>query len=186
MLKSQYPHRTVQNGTCRYTPNRRSAAPTALDAGSAPLRTCVHRAGSPEARFAHLEDFLLARLPTVLLPDFVRAAAREIEQAHGRLRVASLHETLGISRKHLAVSFHRYAGVSLKRYAQIRRFLWTLAALRESETVSWSVLAQEAGYSDQSHLARDFMRIGAATPTEYLRRRAPDGTALLYDADARS
>ena len=39
--------------------------------------------------------------------------------------------------------------------------------------------------SDQSHLARDFRRVGAASPTEYLARRAPAADALIYEADAR-
>jgi AraC-like DNA-binding protein len=64
--------------------------------------------------------------------------------------------------------------------------MWTLARLQASQSVSWSVLASDAGYSDQSHLARDFRRIGAASPTEYLQRRAPGSPgaeALLYDAE---
>jgi AraC-like DNA-binding protein len=71
----------------------------------------------------------------------------------------------------------------MKSYAQIRRFVWTLARLQETSEVNWSMLSSEAGYSDQSHLARDFRRIGAASPTEYLRKRAPDGSALLYEAE---
>ena len=63
------------------------------------------------------------------------------------------------------------------------RLIATLERLRETmaTAVDWPQLASEAGYSDQSHLARDFRRIGAASPTEYLRRWTPDGTALLYE-----
>jgi len=62
----------------------------------------------------------------------------------------------------------------------------TVTRLQQSTSVSWSVLASEAGYSDQSHLARDFRRVGAASPTEYLQRQAPGApgaNALLYDAE---
>lgn len=73
----------------------------------------------------------------------------------------------------------RTVGVSPKGYAQIQRFVWTLARLRESDGVDWSRLAATAGYSDQAHLVRDFRRVAFASPTEFLRARTPDSTALL-------
>lgn len=47
-------------------------------------------------------------------------------------------------------------GVSPKTYARIARFAWVLRRIQESENVDWSALALDAGYSDQSHLVRDF------------------------------
>ena len=147
------------------------------------LRDAALRAASAAERLALLEQFLSARLERrEASPEFVRQAATRLEAAHGALRVSELHEQIGVSRKHLAVTFTRAMGISAKAYAQIQRFIWTLARLREQSTVDWSALAGEAGYSDQSHLVRDFRRIGAATPTEYLRRATPDGTALLSDS----
>jgi AraC-like DNA-binding protein len=147
------------------------------------LRDRLARAGDAAARFELLEQFVRARLPRAEnAPDFVREAGAHIERAHGKIRIATLHQELGVSRKHLAVSFSRWFGISAKRYANVRRFLWTMERLRASTTVSWPTLATEAGYSDQSHLVRDFRRIGAASPTEYLRRMDPDRTALLEAA----
>jgi AraC-like DNA-binding protein len=144
------------------------------------LRSNVLSAGTPAARFVLLERFLHERLAAApAIPAFVAAAARRIEATHGRLRVGTLPLELDVSRKHLAVSFRRYLGISAKAYAGIRRFIWTLESLRRASRVEWSQLAAEAGYSDQSHLARDFRRVGAASPTEYLRHIAPDGDALL-------
>ena len=144
------------------------------------LRERILAADSPGVRFDLLEDVLRRRRTTGRAPpEFVRHAATRIERAHGNLRVATLHEEVGISRKHLAVSFARHVGISAKAYARIQRFVWTLERLRESAAVDWSKLASEGGYSDQSHLVRDFRRVGAASPTEYLRRWTPDGSALL-------
>jgi AraC-like DNA-binding protein len=146
------------------------------------LRERLRAAGSPVERFQLLEHFLTARArcSSVTLPLVQQAAAR-IEAAHGHLRISTLHEGLGTSRKHLSVSFTRHLGLTAKSYARIHRFVWTLARLRENENVEWSQLAIAAGYSDQSHLARDFQRVGGASPTEYLRRSLPDVTALLTD-----
>jgi AraC-like DNA-binding protein len=146
------------------------------------LRDRLLAADSPSARFIILEDFLRARSTAIDVPPFVRVAVERIESTHGSLRVADLHQELDVSRKHLAVSFTRYVGISSKAYAQIARFLWTLGKLRDSTEVEWSRLAAEAGYSDQSHLVRDFRRVGAASPTEYLRKFAPGRDALLEAA----
>jgi AraC-like DNA-binding protein len=147
------------------------------------LRMELLAADSPSARFLILEMFLRdRRTQGKAVPEFVRDAATRLEQNHGDLRVAALHEELDVSRKHLAVSFNRYVGVSAKSYARIQRFVWTVDRLRSTTDVEWSRIAAEAGYSDQSHLVRDFRRVGAASPTEYLRRMAPDGDALLESA----
>jgi AraC-like DNA-binding protein len=155
---------------------------TLIDASANDLRAALLAAKDPETRFVILEAFVRDRDTNTPIPKFVRDAAARIDDTHGSLRVADLHEELGVSRKHLAVTFTRYVGVSAKAYAQIQRFLWTLEQIRSSTVVEWSRLAAEAGYSDQSHLVRDFRRIGAASPTEYLRRFAPDRDALLEAA----
>jgi AraC-like DNA-binding protein len=151
-----------------------------LGAGARILRERLLSAGSPLARFMILESLLRGQRPLAIqVPDFVRQAVGRIEETHGHIRVGELHEDVNISRKHLAVSFNRYVGLSAKAYARTQRFIWTVDSLKNSEDVEWSRLAAEAGYSDQSHLVRDFRRVGAASPTEYLRKFAPDRDALL-------
>jgi methylphosphotriester-DNA--protein-cysteine methyltransferase len=146
------------------------------------LRTLLLAAESTEERFRHLERFLDARLSQGVVPSpIVCDAARLIEEAHGTLRIASLHADLGVSRKQLWLRFGRELGMSPKVYAQLQRFVWTLARLRESTSVEWPRLAVAAGYSDQSHLVRDFRRVASASPTEFLRTRSADTTALLEE-----
>jgi AraC-like DNA-binding protein len=146
------------------------------------LRALLLGAASAEERFEHLERFLVVRLSLGVVPSTVVCdAARLIEEAHGNLRIASLHADLGGSRKQLWLRFARELGMSPKAYAQIQRFVWTLARLRESTSVEWPRLAVAAGYSDQSHLVRDFRRVASASPTEFLRTRSPDSTALLEE-----
>jgi AraC-like DNA-binding protein len=147
------------------------------------LRERLIGADNPPARFVILEKFLRARIGRGLaIPEFIRQAATRLELTHGCVPVGELHQELDVSRKHLAVSFTRYVGIPAKAYARIQRFVWTLDRIRSSTSVEWSRIAAEAGYSDQSHLVRDFRRVGAASPTEYLRRFAPDRDALLEPA----
>jgi AraC-like DNA-binding protein len=144
------------------------------------LRDALLSAGGPEERFGILERFLCTRLSRPTRPsNVVLASARSIEAAHGNLRISSLHSSLGVSRKHLWHRFARELGMSPKAYANLQRFVWTLGRLRESTEVDWPQLAIAAGYSDQSHMVRDFTRVASASPTEFLRIRSPDTTALL-------
>ena len=149
---------------------------------AAELRTRLLALASPAERFTLLEQFLGTRASRgTPASAFVKAAVERIEQAHGNVRVSLLHEESGVSRKHLAVMFTREVGVAPKTYAQLRRFVWTLARLRESESIDWAQLAARAGYADQSHLVRDFRRVADASPTEFLRKRSPDTAALLEE-----
>jgi AraC-like DNA-binding protein len=158
---------------------------TLIGAAAASLRRTLQSANNPSDRFAVLENFIRSRTALVnAVQQAVIAAARAIDEAHGNLRISSLHEKLDVSRKHLSVQFTRQIGISPKAYAQVRRFVWTVACLRGSETVQWAALAEAAGYSDQSHLIRDFQRVSAANPTAYLRTRSPDNTALLEEPTA--
>ena len=144
------------------------------------LRALLLGAASTEERFAHLERFLLRYLSLDRVPSaIVSEAAGRIEEAHGNLRIATIHADLKVSRKQLWLGFGRELGLSPKAYAQLHRFVWTLARLRESTGVEWPRLAAAAGYSDQAHLVRDFRRAAFASPTEFLRTRTPDSTALL-------
>src|SRR5689334_14897057 len=136
---------------------------TFIGADARELRDRLLAPESPGARFCILEEFIAARALTAI-PAFVRDAVGRIEESHGSLRVADLHRELDVSRKHLAVSFTRYVGVSAKSYSQIQRFLWTLEQLRSSTEVDWSRLAAEPEDSDQSHVVRNFPLVGAVSP----------------------
>jgi AraC-like DNA-binding protein len=146
------------------------------------LRERLAAVGSPSARFELLEGFLRRRLSPRGARDPIAWAARRIEATHGSVRISDLHAELGCSRKHLSLAFTRQFGIPPKTYAQIQRFAWVVTQIQETTRVDWAQLAGNAGYSDQSHLARDFQRVAASSPTAFLRERSSDGTTLLTDS----
>lgn len=154
---------------------------TALGRGARALLQAVKEAPTPAARFDALEQFLRRHRGPARAPGFVRAAARAVEDRRGALRVSDLHAESGVSRKHLAVTFKRYLGVSLRGYAKIHRFAWAIEQLRSPRRIDWPQLALDAGYADQSHLVRDFRRIGGRAATALLARLAPDGISVWED-----
>lgn len=143
------------------------------------VEAAVRQAATPAARFAVLENFLIGHRDASRGPSsFVGNAARRIEAAHGALRVSEMHEEANVSRRYFVSSFKSAVGVTPRAYAKIHRFVWTLERLRDGSAIEWSRLAAEAGYSDQSHLIRDFRRVGGTSAGKYLPRLAPGGIAL--------
>jgi AraC-like DNA-binding protein len=53
----------------------------------------------------------------------------------------------------------------LMRFEQARNRLWT------EPDVSLAALAQALGYTDQSHLSREFKRYSGVTPSAFARKR---------------
>jgi AraC-like DNA-binding protein len=89
-------------------------------------------------------------------------------------RVDELAALVGLGERALQRLFSDYVGVSPKWV--IRRFRLHDAASRlaNAEDVNLTYLAQELGYADQAHFARDFKAIVGRSPSDY-RRSASSG-----------
>ena len=174
--------RRVIGGAMHRTGNAVLDLESLMGAEAAHLRTALLADRTVEARLSRLDEFIRKRVAASAPTDVrVEQVARAIEASHGCARLTALCREARVSRKHLAALFAAHLGVSPKTYARIERFAWVLRRIQESESVDWSALALEAGYSDQSHLVRDFQRVASATPTSFLRTRTPDGSALVLE-----
>jgi AraC-like DNA-binding protein len=124
------------------------------------------------ARVRALERVLTARLR----PDATRAAAdvdeavRRIVDAGGSLGITRLAPALGVTRQHLARRFAELVGVSPKTFARVVRLgrvVERVRAFPAGAPISWSTLAIELGYYDQSHLVDEFREMTGTTPTAW-------------------
>jgi AraC-like DNA-binding protein len=87
--------------------------------------------------------------------------------------VAALALDAGVSPTHASRAFHRHFGVSVTGFVHGRRVEWAADALAHSDR-PLSQIALEAGFADQSHFGRTFLRHTGMTPGEYRRlARAP-------------
>jgi AraC-like DNA-binding protein len=125
---------------------------------------------SAQARFRILEDFLLSRpwLSADRQPG-VAAAMVAIED-NPSIRMADIHDLVGMPTKRLIALFRAEVGLSPKAYARVRRLQ---AALRLLETgpMGGARIAAEVGYFDQAHFVRDFESFTGLTPTQYAEQR---------------
>jgi AraC family transcriptional regulator len=97
--------------------------------------------------------------------------AQEFVHAHFREHVslAAIALAAGVTPSHLARQFRAHFGTTVGNYVRELRVEWVAEQLTRT-TMSLSELGIAAGFSDQSHLTREFQRRLGATPGAWRRR----------------
>jgi len=115
-------------------------------------------------RFAIADDLLRRRLGASQPVDpEVAHAWRRTLASRGRVRVDSLANEVGWSRKRLWSRFRSQLGITPKRAAQLVRFDHAAHLLATGHAAA--LVAAESGYVDQSHLHREIKAIVGLTPS---------------------
>ena len=126
------------------------------------------------SRFVRLDNFFLSktRRPARALGE-VDWAWRQLVLSHGVVPIQAITERLGWTRKRLVRAFRDEVGIPPKILARILRFQRALNEIGSRKVVNISLLAADCGYSDQSHLIRDFKTFSGWTPVELARYYSP-------------
>jgi len=106
------------------------------------------------------------------------------------LNVLQKSQTLGLysddislSQRQLERKFQKWLGITIKQYQRILRVKKTLNSLKIAPDSDLAELALDEGFSDQSHMTREFKQIAKITPWQYsksvarreeIRRRFPE------------
>jgi AraC-like DNA-binding protein len=124
--------------------------------------------------FHVLEQELMARLkrPLLIHPAIAHALA---PHATGwpHSRVMDIQRETGYSPRHFIALFRAAVGLTPKHYYRVKRFTAALQSLASNGGMNLANLAASLGYSDQSHLTREFRDFAGITPGQY-RPRGPD------------
>ncbi|HEY0064457.1 MAG TPA: helix-turn-helix domain-containing protein [Telluria sp.] len=126
------------------------------------------QARDPQACLQTLESILARQLPRIkaMHPAVAQLLARPGQLA----RIDTLVRDSCYSHRGFIALFRQATGMSPKRYARLMRFRAVLASLRRQPGVPLGMLALDAGYSDQSHMQREFRAFAGLTPLQYLQR----------------
>jgi AraC-like DNA-binding protein len=133
------------------------------------LNDCI-QAGNIEDAIAQLKQYFLKERSQATVDDTLFKAGVAMTTANGTMPVsqvaASAHATVRtLERKFKQSSGHTVKDVSaLMRFEQVRNQLW------HHPDVNLAGLALELGYSDQSHLSREFKRYSGTTPAAFARK----------------
>ncbi len=111
--------------------------------------------------------------PSARALDLVRRAA-------GRVTVDEIAGGLGLALRTLRRAVRSDAGIALKEYARITRFLHAVTVSDRTAEPAWAAIAADTGFCDQSHLVRECRALSGLAPGQvYRERRAQAETSNL-------
>lgn len=125
----------------------------------------------PLARINRLEEWLLGRLLRGKPRDsLIPASLALLRAGRGVLTIPALTQQLAVSQRHLERLYQTQVGISPKQYSQLVRVETARLSLKRIHGSSMTRLANDLGYSDQSHFIREFSAVVGMTPTAYRQR----------------
>ncbi len=134
------------------------------------LREALLLSPTSEDKFALAEQWLHRRY----LPKYAPSA--ELLKMVASLQSRSLDiyqqivEQYAYSQKHLIDQFKKYIGLTPKYYHRILRFNEILQQINKQEQVSWTQIAYQCGFSDQSHFIKEFKHFSGFNPMEFMKQ----------------
>jgi AraC-like DNA-binding protein len=127
-----------------------------------------------------IEAALLRRAVDGPTPDpAVTWAWTRLRRSGGRVPVAALAQEIGWSHRHFASRFRAGIGLAPKVAARVLRL--ERAADRLSRGEAASAVAAATGYTDQSHLSREFRALGGCTPAQYRAEQDAEQVSFVQD-----
>lgn len=130
----------------------------------------LQRTADAEAALAVFEAALRQHLPRrSTLPAVVEDALQRFAAGEA---VAGVQRDSGYSQRGFAALFRREVGLPPKRYSRVLRLQQVLDVWRRQPGQDLAAVALQTGFSDQSHLQREFRQLTGITPGRY-RQLAP-------------
>ena len=116
---------------------------------------------------AQLLDRLAAHASTLVhrCDPRVREVADALARDPAACTIHELAAQVGCSRRQLARDFASELGISARSFAQRSRFANAWQQLALAPPRDWTSAAVELGYCDQSHMIREFRRLGGDRPS---------------------
>jgi AraC-like DNA-binding protein len=118
----------------------------------------LHAARSFETQVAMLEGEVAHVARERLHATALDRAIDLIQDSAGTARIEQVVEAVALSRRQLERQFQDAVGLTPKQFCRVVRFQHALARLQAGEG-SRAALAAELGFTDQSHLRRDFIAL---------------------------
>ncbi|WP_298647989.1 helix-turn-helix domain-containing protein [uncultured Proteiniphilum sp.] len=114
------------------------------------------------------EQFLLKRLTRLAEHNLKRIEATIRLINSGQADIARLASAACLSTKQFNRIFSELIGTNPKEFSRTIRFQRALHILENNPRISFTALAYECGYFDQSHMIKDFKTLSGYTPSEFL------------------
>lgn len=94
-------------------------------------------------------------------------ATRIFIKSEGLAKVSETAREIGLSERQFERSFQKATGLSPKQFARICRFRATAIDLVKNAAQNWAARAADKGFTDQSHLNREFSSLSGNSPLAF-------------------
>ncbi|MCE7064899.1 helix-turn-helix domain-containing protein [Dyadobacter sp. CY326] len=133
------------------------------------LDTCINAGQITEAVALVTQYFSSERLKPSADPMLSKAGAA-LSKTNGTMPVGRVAEAAHATLRTLERKFKETSGRTVKDVSGLMRFEQVRNALLLNPTSNLAGLAHEFGYTDQSHLSREFKRYSGTTPAAFARK----------------
>lgn len=94
-------------------------------------------------------------------------ATRIFIESEGLAKISETAKEIGLSERQFERNYRKASGLTPKQFAGICRFRATAIAMVKNSEQNWASRAAEKGFTDQSHLNREFSRLSGNSPGEF-------------------
>ncbi len=122
----------------------------------------------------------LLRRPSLSATPHIGSMVRILRKTHGAADIQRLAAWFERSTRQVERDFIEHVGMPPKTFARLERLAYALRLKDAVPGRSWAEIAATAGYSDQTHLGRDFRAMTGETPVRFAAMRSR-GTSVWKD-----
>ena len=116
---------------------------------------------------AILQDVVRAEVPNT--PRSIDRMVSIVRERQGRIPMSAVAETVQVSQRHLERLCLSTIGLGPKEFARVTRLQAAVRSLIREPRPKLADCAAEFGFTDQTHMTREFSTLGHLTPAAYLR-----------------
>jgi len=154
-----------------------------LDGALLQLRDDISTAATPADKFSIADRWLESRFNGRLeAPKSIVEMVNHLQAKPAAKHKEIIGEFSG-TQKHLISQFKRFIGITPKQFQRVVRFNDVLVQMQNNQFLSWSEVAHQCGYADQSHFIREFKHFSGFNPESFLKKEFEEDAENFFPLD---
>ena len=144
------------------------------------LNKLIH-AGKIDEAMAQVKQYFLDARSQIATDSMLFKAGVAMREANGTMPVSQVAAAAHATVRTLERNFKQSSGYTVKDVSGLMRFEQVRNQLWHHPDSNLAGLAHELGYTDQSHLSREFKRYSGTTPAAFARKAKKEKQAVSND-----
>ena len=147
------------------------------------VRSAIMNSKSVKGKFSVVEDWLLKIYdPSLRVREATTLAFNELTSS-AFSNYKSILKEYPNSQKHLIDQFKKHGGLTPKIYHRIFRFNEILQLVHQKKDISWTEVAYQCGYTDQSHFIKEFKTFSGFIPEQFVASKFHEEEVNFFPLD---